>query len=144
MELTKFTDYSLRMLLYLGLNEERLVSLTEIADAYSISKNHLVKISAHLSQNGIVAATRGKGGGIRLAKQPHEINIGTVVRSTEGHTPLVECFDPENNRCCITKNCTLKSVLKKAEKAFYAELDQHTLQDLLKNRKGLAATFAKD
>ncbi|MDQ8179792.1 Rrf2 family transcriptional regulator [Pelagicoccus sp. SDUM812005] len=144
MELTKFSDYSLRMLLYLGLNPDRLVSLVEIADAYSISRNHLVKISKRLAQLDLVQATRGKGGGIQLAKPPAEINIGAVVRSTEGHSPLVECFDPGSNTCCIIKSCSLKGALKKAENAFYAELDQHTLQSLLKNRKGLSLAFAKD
>lgn len=144
MELTKFTDYSLRMLLYLGLNSDRLVSSVEIADAYSISRNHLVKVSNHLAQLGLITATRGKGGGIQLAKNPSEICIGTVVRSTEGHSPLVECFDPASNTCCIIKSCSLKGVLKKAERAFYKELDQHTLENLLKNSKGLATALAKD
>ncbi len=144
MELTKFSDYSLRMLLYLGLNPDRLVSIVEIADAYSISRNHLVKISNHLAQLGLIRTARGKGGGIQLAKDPEEINIGAVVRSTEGHSPLVECFDSANNTCCIIKSCTLKGVLKRAEKAFYAELDQHSLKNLLSNRKSLSAAFAKD
>lgn len=144
MELSKFSDYSLRMLLYLGLNPDRLVSLVEIADAYSISRNHLVKISNHLAKMNLVRATRGKGGGLQLSKAPEEINIGEIVRSTEGHSPLVECFDPSNNTCCIIKSCTLKGVLKKAEKAFYAELDQHTLKSLLRNKAGLTLALAKD
>ncbi|MBD5779598.1 Rrf2 family transcriptional regulator [Pelagicoccus sp. NFK12] len=144
MELTKFSDYSLRMLLYLGLNPDRVVSLVEIADAYSISRNHLVKISNHLAKLGLVQATRGKGGGLQLSKAPEDINIGSVVRSTEGHSPLVECFDPESNTCCIIKSCALKGVLKKAERAFYSELDQHSLQNLLRNRKGLKLALAKD
>lgn len=141
MELTKFSDYSLRLLLYLGLNDDRNVSLIEIAEAYSISRNHLVKIANHLSQAGIITTIRGKGGGIKLAAEQSEINIGKVVRSTEGHIPLVECFSSETNKCCITQGCTLKGVLKKAERAFYHELDQYSLKDLLRSKKKLSGLF---
>jgi len=131
------------MLLYLGLHENRNVSLVEIADAYSISRNHLVKIANHLSQLGIITTIRGKGGGIILAKPQEEIVIGKVVRSTEGHIPLVECFSPETNSCCINNSCTLKGVLKKAEQAFYQELDKYSLKDLLRSKKKLASVLSK-
>ena len=144
MELTKFSDYSLRLLLYLGIHDERNVSLVEIAEAYSISRNHLVKIANHLSQLGIVETIRGKGGGIRLSCDPADLNIGKVVRSTEGHIPLVECFSPSTNGCCIINSCTLKGVLTKAERAFYKELDQYSLKDLLRGKKKLAGTLSKN
>lgn len=137
MELTKFSDYSLRALIYLGLNSDRIVSLAEIADAYDISRNHLVKIGSHLAQQGYIETLRGKGGGIRLAKPPTEIVVGTLVRSTKNNSRLVECFDPATNQCRIASCCSLKSVLRKAEAAFFAELDKVTLADLLRGRNRL-------
>lgn len=144
MELTKFSDYSLRMLLYLGLHEKRNVSLLEISEAYSISRNHLVKIAKHLSDLEVIMTVRGKGGGIQLA-QPHDkINIGEIVRSTEGHIPLVECFNPDTNKCCIISSCTLKGILKKAEQAFYKELDKYSLEDLLRGKLKLKGILQKN
>ncbi|MDQ8203709.1 Rrf2 family transcriptional regulator [Pelagicoccus sp. SDUM812003] len=141
MELTKFSDYSLRLLIYLALNDDRLVSLQEVADAYQISRNHLVKIAGNLNQLGYVQATRGKGGGLRLAKAPRDINAGQLVRLTEGDAPLIECFDPVKNSCCLSPACVLKGALKQAENAFYSELERFTLADLVKRPENLRRQF---
>ena len=134
MELTKFTDYSLRALIYLGSQGDGQISVSEIADSYNISKSHLLKVATRLSQLGYVETTRGKGGGLKLAKAPAKINIGAVVRATETQNNLVECFDPESNTCPIAPVCGLAPILGKAEKAFQDVLFQHTLADVLNVR----------
>lgn len=131
MQLTLFSDYSLRVLLYLAAHRERSVPVSEIARAYGISKHHLVKVVQRLLDDGLLTATRGRNGGISLAKQPQQINVGTVVRSTEPTLDLVECFDRATNTCPIDPACGLKQVLQDAQRAFLAELDRHTLHDFL-------------
>lgn len=133
MQLTLYTDYSLRVLLYLGLVPERTATITEIADAYKISRNHLVKVVHNLSIHGFIQTTRGRGGGICLARPPGQIVIGDVVRHTEMNFTLVECFDRELNTCPIAAACILKDALSEAQKAFMAVLDKNTLADTLKN-----------
>jgi len=130
MKLTRYTDYSLRVLLYLSHKKEGLATITEIADFYKISRNHLVKVVHNLSLIGLIETTRGKRGGIRLAKDAGGIPVGDVVRKTEPDLNLLECFDPDTDRCKITKVCRLKGILFKARSAFMAELDRHTLADI--------------
>lgn len=139
MQLTLYTDYSLRVLLYLGLVPERTATITEIADAYGISRNHLVKVVHNLSIHGFILTTRGRGGGICLARPPEQIVIGDVVRHTEMNFTLVECFDRELNTCPIAAACILKDALYEAQKAFMAVLDKSTLADTLKNADWLRA-----
>ncbi len=134
MQLTQYTDYSLRTLIYLGLKDET-ATIGEIADFYKISKNHLVKVVHNLSLKGFIASTRGKGGGLRLAKTPDEINIGEVVRNTEPHFHVVECFNPEAQPCAVAPLCVLKSVLANATRDFLNTLSQYTLADLLGKRQ---------
>lgn len=136
MRLTKFSDYALRVLIYLGVHGE-LTTIAQVAAAYGVSENHLTKVVHFLSQHGYVETVRGKGGGLRLAKAPAAIRVGAVVRATEAHLSLVECFDPERSTCKISSACGLKSVFARAANAFYAELDQHTLADLLEPRARL-------
>ncbi len=131
MQLTSYTDYSLRVLIYLGSHPERRVTITELADAYQISRNHLVKVVHQLSHNGWITTIRGKSGGMHLAFPPEQINIGTVIRQTEPHMNLLECFDKENNNCSISPACHLKRVLYQARKAFNDVIDSHTLADVL-------------
>ncbi|NRR30803.1 Rrf2 family transcriptional regulator [Oxalobacteraceae bacterium] len=131
MRLTSFTDYTLRTLLHLGINRDRLVTIQDIADLHSISKNHLMKVVYQLGLSGIVETVRGRNGGLRLKREPSEINIGALVRTTETDFFMAECFDPASNNCPLTANCHLKTVLSQATRAYLAELDKTTLQDLL-------------
>ncbi|MBM7607311.1 Rrf2 family nitric oxide-sensitive transcriptional repressor [Lysinibacillus composti] len=138
MRLTLYTDYSLRVLLYLGVKgKDRLSTIQEIADAYNISKNHLMKVTYELGQLGYIETVRGRGGGIRLAVDPNEINIGKVVRHTEEDFQIVECFSNENNMCKISPACQLKNVLFEALNAYLNVLDQYTIGDFLLSKDEL-------
>lgn len=134
MKLTLRTDYALRTLIYLGLHPDRLASIKEIATAYEISENHLVKVVHHLGQKGLIETIRGKGGGIRLRGEAKDIRIGDVVRMTEDDMALVQCFqspDSASSGCLLTNACLLQGLLQEALDAFMAKLDAHTLADLL-------------
>lgn len=135
MRLTLFSDYSLRLLLYAGANGERLVTVSEIATAYGISRHHLVKVSQLLIGLGLVESVRGRNGGLRLARPPEEINVGALVRETEPDFHLVECFDRETNTCALAPACDLKSLLAEAQAEFLRVLDSRTLADLLEHKK---------
>lgn len=140
--LTVYTDYSLRTLLYLGVRgQDHLATIQEIADAYQISKNHLMKVTYDLGQHGYIETIRGRGGGIRLAKDPKDINIGEVVRKTEEDFHIVECFNPESNLCKISAECQLKFALNQALKAYFAVLDSYTLADVLASKDALTELF---
>ena len=141
MRLTTFTDYTLRVLIYLGAHqqENRLATIGDIAAAYGISENHLMKIVSHLAKQGYVETTRGKGGGMRLARAPERINVGDVVRGAEEDLAIVECFQPANDSCPITPVCALQGVFAQALRAFLDVLDNRTLADLLKPRAQLLA-----
>jgi Rrf2 family nitric oxide-sensitive transcriptional repressor len=131
MQLTRFTDYSLRTLIFVGAHPERLCTIAEIAQAYGVSGNHLMKVVNRLSTAGYVEAVRGKGGGLRLARAPRLIHIGDVVRSMEERFDIVECFNEAQQSCPMLPGCTLKSILGDAQRHFMATLDRYTLQDLL-------------
>jgi len=134
MELTKYTDYSLRILIYLAITTDHLVTVDEIAEVYGISRHHVAKAVFHLSQMGVILTTRGRTGGMRLAGNPEEVNLGQIVRHTEPHMNLLECFDVEISTCPLVEACTLKGVLKQAKRAFLDVLDQYTLADMLGNK----------
>ena len=130
MRITGYTDYSLRVLMYLtAQSDERLATIQEIADRYGISKNHLMKVVHQLTRKGYLKSIRGKKGGIRLRCRPSEINLGILVREMEPDLNLVECFGPDNN-CVISPICSLKGVLAEALDAFLWTLDQYTLADI--------------
>jgi Rrf2 family nitric oxide-sensitive transcriptional repressor len=138
MRLTAYTDYSLRVLIYLSLqNENKLSNIKEIADRYRISKNHLMKVTHDLGKLGYIETIRGRNGGIRLAKHPREINIGEVVSKTEEDFYLVECFNNENSTCALTPSCRLRHALIEALQAFIEVLKKYTLEDLIHNRDEL-------
>lgn len=137
MQLTLFSDYSLRVLLYLTMHRERLVSVPEISDAYGISKHHLVKVVQRLIELRLIESVRGRGGGMRLSREPGEINVAAVVRQTEPHLNLVECFDARSNTCPIDPACGLKRALVAAQAAFFAELERYTLADFEQRRPAL-------
>ena len=131
MHLTVFSDYTLRVLMYLALDRTRLATIPEIATAYGISENHLMKVVHQLARAGIVETVRGKGGGIRLARAPEAIRLGDVVRASEGDTPIVACLSGDPEACRITSSCRLKGILVNAFEALYDSLDEHTLADLV-------------
>jgi len=143
MRLTAFSDYTLRVLIYLGLHREELATIAEIADAYGISKNHLMKVVNELGTRGYVETVRGKGGGLRLKVSPSDISLGTVLRASEADTALVECFDRESSQCCIAPACTARGILRQAQEAFYKVLDDHTLADLLQPQQRLSSILFK-
>lgn len=134
MKLTSFTDYSLRVLIYLAAQPARNVTISEIAAAFSVSEHHLTKVVHFLGQCGLLANSRGKGGGLALAFAPSEVRIGEVVRQTEGEGAFVECFEPGGGECRIAPACRLRGVLADAVQAFYDVLDDWTLEDLVANR----------
>ncbi len=138
MRLTAFTDYSLRVLMFLAAHTGRRSTVAEIATAYDISQHHLVKVAHFLAQQGWVDTVRGKGGGLRLARPPEALGLGQVVRQTEGDARPAECFQARGNRCRISGCCQLKGVLASAVDAFYAVLDRHTLADITRNPRLLA------
>ena len=137
MRLTKFTDYSLRVLIYLAVHDDKHVSVGDIAAAYGISKNHLMKVILFLSAAEYVVTTRGKGGGIKLKVSPQQINIGDLVSKSEADTLLLECFSPELSECRIESACLLQDAFRKASMAFYAVLHNYTLADLVTNKATL-------
>ncbi|WP_226670150.1 RrF2 family transcriptional regulator [Metabacillus litoralis] len=143
MRLTLYTDYSLRVLVFLATKpKEELSNIKEIAETYNISKNHLMKVTYELGKMDIIETIRGRNGGIRLAVPPEDINIGKVVRQTEEDFHIVECFDEERNQCIISPACGLKHVLNKALQAYLAVLDEYTLADLVKNQSALLSYFS--
>lgn len=134
MRLTRYTDYALRTLIYVGLHEPRQSSIGEIARVYGISESHLTKVVHQLGRLGLIHTIRGRGGGLRLARTPAEIVVGAVVRETEDDLALVECFS--GGACAITAPCRLRRALGEALAAFLAVLDGYTLADLLHGSEG--------
>jgi Rrf2 family nitric oxide-sensitive transcriptional repressor len=143
MRLTTFTDYSLRVLIYVAAAPEGHATIGEIARAFEISENHLVKVVHLLGREGFLVNTRGRGGGLRLAQPPRAINVGQVIRATEGADVPAECFDPAADRCALTGVCRLAGVLARALEAFHEVLDGVTLEDLLANRPQVVAVLRR-
>jgi Rrf2 family nitric oxide-sensitive transcriptional repressor len=135
--LTVYTDFSLRVLMFLALKGDGLATIAEVAKAYGISKNHLMKVAHQLGLAGYVETVRGKGGGMRLARRPQDIVLGEVVRRTEPDMALVPCFAPDDASCVILPSCALRGALFGARDAFLSALDRHTLADLVRPRTPL-------
>ena len=135
--LTIYTDFSLRLLMFLALKGNGLATIAEVAKAYGISKNHLMKVTHQLGLAGYVETVRGKGGGMRLAQRPQDIVLGEVVRRTEPDMTLVPCFAPDGVSCPIFQSCALRGALSKARDAFFSVLDGYTLEDLVRPRAKL-------
>jgi Rrf2 family nitric oxide-sensitive transcriptional repressor len=138
MRLTVYTDYALRVLMYLALKPDGLATIAEIAESYGISKNHLMKVTHQLGVAGYVETVRGRTGGLRLAKSVEAIAIGEVVRYTEPDMAIVTCFKPIDAPCVIRPCCVLRRALEKARAAFIGVLDDYTLGDLVQPRGRLA------
>jgi Rrf2 family nitric oxide-sensitive transcriptional repressor len=139
MRLTVYTDFSLRVLMYVALRDEGLSTIGEIARSYGISKNHLMKVVQALGAAGYLETVRGKRGGLRLARAPETIGLGEVVRRTEPDMALVPCFEGGEALCAITPACKLRSALHEARAAFLKVLDAYTLADLVQNQTALKA-----
>lgn len=142
MQLTVYTDYALRTLLYLGVQPGRPVPVPEIAAAYGISAHHVAKVAKALVRGGFVKSHRGRAGGLELALAPEQIKVGAIVRETEPTLDLLECFDHRTSTCPITGVCRLERTLHDARAAFFEVLDRTTLADLLTNPK-LATRLAR-
>lgn len=137
MRLTVYTDYALRLLMYLALKDDGLATIAEVAESYGISKNHLTKVAHQLGVAGYLATVRGRRGGLRLARPAAAIGLGEVVRHTEPDMALVPCFKPVDAPCPIRRCCVLRSALEKARFAFVEVLDSYTLSDLVQPRAPL-------
>ncbi|MCF8151193.1 MAG: Rrf2 family transcriptional regulator [Burkholderiaceae bacterium] len=143
MKLTTFSDYTLRVLMFLALNRERLATIPEMAAAYDISENHLMKVVHQLARSGVIESVRGKGGGVRLAHAPEDIRLGEVVRVSEGAAPIVECLADDVSHCRIAPACRLTAILVGAFDAMYARLDEYTLADLVRAPRKLEALLVR-
>ncbi len=143
MRLTAFSDYTLRVLMFLALNRDRLATIPEIAAAYDISENYLMKVVHQLARAGIIESVRGKGGGIRLAHKPEDIQLGQVVRASEGRAPVVECLTGDAGACRTAPACRLAAVLVSAFEALFAKLDEYTLADLVRAPRKLEALLVR-
>lgn len=137
MQLTKYSDYGLRVLMYVSLKTDGLSTIREISEAYNISENHLMKLIHHLGKLGYIHTVRGKNGGIELARNPDSINIGNLILETETNLNIVECFDPQQNTCPIMGYCRLEIILSEALEAFIQILKKYTLQDLIERPNNL-------
>lgn len=144
MKLTTFSDYTLRVLMFLGTERHRLATIPEIAAAYEISENHLMKVVHQLARAGVIDSVRGKGGGIRLAKAPQEIRLGQIIRHSEGAAPIVECLSGAPITCKIAPACRLSAILVGSFEALYSKLDEYTLADLLDQPQQLVELFVKN
>ena len=131
MRLAEYTDYTLRVLMYCAARPQQLVTISELAERHGVSRNHLMKIVTDLGRQGVLETTRGRGGGLRLLKDPARIRIGDVVRASETDFRLVECFDPGTNQCTLTPSCRLKGLFRGALGAYFKELDSMTLADIV-------------
>ena len=138
MRLTLYTDYALRVLIQVGLNDDKLTTINDIAQSFSISKPHLMKVVSDLGQKGYLDTVRGRNGGIRLMREPRHINIGQVVRDTEETLDVIGCL-ARGGYCPIQRVCVLRGALSDATDAFLAVLDTYTLADLIKPQKELSS-----
>jgi Rrf2 family transcriptional regulator, nitric oxide-sensitive transcriptional repressor len=138
MRLTLHTDFALRVLIQVGLNDGKLITINDIAQTFDISKPHLVKVVNDLSHKGYLDTVRGRSGGIRLMREPQDINIGQVVRDTENQLDIIGCLE-HKGYCPIQRVCVLRGVLRDATEAFLAVLDAHTLADLIKPQRVLSS-----
>ena len=133
MQLTQFTDYSLRALIYISLRNN-ICTINDITKAYTISNNHMIKIIHNLARLGLIKTIRGKNGGLLMAANPMDVNLGALILQLESNFDLVPCFNQEKANCCIAPVCKLKNILHEAQKAFMDVLNQFTLADIMHNK----------
>lgn len=132
MRLTRYTDYSLRVLIHLALHDERLCSIGEIARTYAVSHNHLMKVVNALAREGFVETVRGRAGGMRLGRPAHRISVGEVVRRTEEGFQLADC-----SGCALSPACGLTGVLAQGMQAMLSVFDSYTIADLLTDKEAM-------
>jgi len=140
MQLTLYTDYSFRVLLYLGVNRDRLCTIAEISERCAATQNHLVKVVHNLGREGYIQTMRGRTGGIKLKMEPEAIKLTDIIRSTEVNLNIAECLR-ENNTCRITEVCKIKHIFEEAQSQFINTLDNYTVADLLKEKEQLSEIF---
>jgi Rrf2 family nitric oxide-sensitive transcriptional repressor len=138
MRMTLHTDYSLRMLAYAATRLDGACTVNDVAEAYGLSRNHLLKVAQTLRKLGFIETTRGRAGGIRMAMAPDQINIGALVRATEEDFSLVECMQAQGGGCVISPVCKLRGMLSEALTAYLAVLDKYTLADIVRNGSELS------
>ena len=139
MQITRFTDYGLRTLMYVAARSENIASVKEVSDHYGISRNHLVKVVHRFSQLGYIETTKGKGGGIKIAKGTEKLRLGELIKQLEPNMNMVECFDAKTNTCRITGSCQLKHYLFEATQSFINTMNKYTLADTVQNKELLFA-----
>ena len=142
MRLTVYTDYALRLMMYLALKEDSLATIAEVAKSYDISRAHLMKVAHQLGVAGYVETVRGRGGGLRLAKPAGTIRLGELIRHTEPDMAIVACFEPANASCAILRHCVLRGALAEATGAFIKTLDRYTLSDLVRPKARLRSLLS--
>ncbi|EAQ36245.1 hypothetical protein NB311A_02034 [Nitrobacter sp. Nb-311A] len=139
MRLTTYSDYALRVLMYLALKSDGLSTIAEIAGSYDVSEAHLMKVVHQLGVAGYIETVRGRGGGLRLAKPAEAIRLAEVIRTTEPDMAIVSCLKPLNAPCMINPSCVLKRALERAQQAFMEVLEGYTLADLTAPRARLSS-----
>ena len=137
MRLTKYADLSFRLLMYLAMRQGEPATIQEVSDRFAVSKNHMVKISHQLTKAGLIDSTRGRNGGVCLARPAENITVEDVLRAMENNFDLAECFDATQNQCVISEVCKLNGIFSAARNAFFGVLRQASLADLVKNSKAL-------
>jgi Rrf2 family nitric oxide-sensitive transcriptional repressor len=142
MQLSKFTDYGLRVLMQLTVEPGRRVSVREISETFSISEHHVAKVASQLTRGGFIVSGRGRAGGLALAKLDADINIGTVVRYLSGDVPVAECFATGSSGCKAMPQCGLRGPLAEAQAAFFGVLEKYTLADVVSNKALLRELLA--
>jgi len=138
MQLTLFSDYSLRMLMYLGVRRGDVVPIIEISEAFGVSRHYLLKVMHELVQLGYIEAVRGRSGGVRLLKRPADVRLGKLIRRTEPDRGVLDCVDGTDVDCPIVPACKLRKVFGEAQREFYRVLDDYTLADLIDRPNRLA------
>ena len=144
MRLNVQSDYALRLLMQLAVQDGELVTIAEVAERFGVSKNHLMKIASVLARQGYIESARGRLGGLRLARPAGQVRVGEVIRCTEADFAIVECFQEGKSQCLITPCCKLQRVLGEAVEAFLAVLDRYTLEDLVRRNAELRLLLAKE
>lgn len=143
MQLSKFSDYALRVLMHLSASPDKLLSTRQLAEVHDAKFNHLTKVTGWLVSEGYATASRGRGGGLRLAVDPSEINLGKLIRSLEADRPLVECHSKDGGTCKLTASCGLSIVLQDAQEIFFQALEKYSMEDTIRVFPGMTDFLSK-